>query len=404
MQLAYLNNYLYLRGGAERVMLAEAALMRQAGHTVSFFACRGPQDVGSAHREFYPPSVAVADLHGLARWRHALRVVYNPQTGRAFRQFLGAARPRLLHAHNIYGGLTAAVLDAARAAGLPVVMTVHDYKLVCPSYLALDHGRVCEACANGRFYQCLLRRCHKSSLVASALYTAEAYLTAWGKKYDVVRRLICPSRFARQALLKNGYAPERVIYLPNPVAATEITPSVGRGAGALFVGRLSPEKGIRTLLRAIEGLELPLRLVGDGPLRGELEALAERRGLRNRVTFCGHQDGEALAREYRNAAFLVAPSEWYENAPMSVLEAFAHGKPVIAAEIGGLPELVEPGRTGWLFPPGDAEALRDRMAALWRDRPAWGDLGAAARRRVLEDFSPAGHARGLQDIYQKVYP
>ena len=140
-------------------------------------------------------------LAGLDKWRHALRVVYNPGIGRAFRRFLDAVQPRLLHAHNIYGGLTTAVLDVARDAGLPVVLTAHDYKLVCPSYLALDHGRVCTACEGGRFYRCLLKRCHKSSLAASALYTAEAYLAAWGRKYAVVRRILCASRFMHRRLL-----------------------------------------------------------------------------------------------------------------------------------------------------------------------------------------------------------
>lgn len=398
--VCFLNNHLCLRGGSERVMFEEAAMLRGRGHEVSFFGCRGPSDLEQEHAALYPPRVAIEQLRGFGKWRHALRVVYNPAMGRAFRRFLDVARPGILHAHNIYGGLTTAVLDVAREAGLPVVLTVHDYKLVCPSYLALDHGRVCSACAGGRFYRCLLKRCHKSSLAASALYTAEAYLVAWGKKYAPIRRFICVSRFARQTLLDNGYAPDRLAYLPNSVETAGVVASPGEGAHALYAGRLSIEKGARTLLRAMKGLDIPLRVVGDGPLRGELEAESARLGLRGRVTFAGYQSGEALAREFREAAFLVIPSEWYENAPMSVLEAFAHGKPVIGADIGGIPEMVEPGQTGLLFPPGDADALRERMDTLGRDRNRREEMGRAARRRAEEEFSPERHAEELLGVYE----
>lgn len=404
MRVCHLNNYLSLRGGSERVMLDEAAMGRLAGHTVDFFSCRRPQDVETRHAAFYPPAVAIEDLGRVGRWRHALRVVYNPANGRAFRRFLNAVRPDILHAHNIYGGLTSAVLDVARDAKLPVLMTVHDYKLVCPAYLALVHGRVCSDCVGGRFYRCLLRRCHKASFAASALYSAEAYLTAWGNKYATVQRFICPSRFMLRTLKANGYAPERLTYLPNAVDVSAIEPAIGHGAYALYVGRLSPEKGLRTLLHAMKGVDMPLRLVGEGPLRSELEEQVVRDGLRERVAFVGHQTGEALAREYRGAAFLVMPSEWYENAPMAVIEAFAYGKPVIGAEIGGIPELIEPGRTGLLFPPGDPEALGECLRTLWGDPTSRIHWGRAARERAVEAYSFERHAADLMHLYEEVAP
>jgi glycosyltransferase involved in cell wall biosynthesis len=404
MHVCHLNNYLVLRGGSECVMFDEAAMARRAGHGVDFFGCRGPGDVESRHAAFYPPGVALADLDRAGRWRHALRVVYNPATGRAFRRFLDAVRPGLLHAHNIYGGLTSAVLDVAREAGLPVLMTVHDYKLVCPAYLALDRGRACLDCGGGRFYRCFQRRCHKASFAASALYTAEAYLTAWGKKYEVVRRFLCPSRFMLRTLQAHGYEPHRLAYLPNAVDAAGIEPSSGHGNYALYVGRLSPEKGLRTLLRALAAVDMPLRLVGDGPLRAELESQVARDGLCDRVTFAGHRTGEELAREYRDAAFLVLPSEWYENAPMAAIEAFAHGKPVIGAAIGGIPELIEPGRHGLLFAAGDAVALAEALRALWRDRASWTRLGRAARERAVQEFSFERHAADLMRLYAEVLP
>lgn len=401
MRLCILNNHLYLRGGSERVMFDEAALLRKAGHDVSFFGCRRECDLEREHAAFYPPSVPIEKLAGLDKWRHAYRVVYNPAMGRAFSCFLDKVQPDLLHAHIVNGALTTAVLDVARARNLPVVLTAHEYKLVCPSYLALDHGRTCTACKGRRFYNCLLKRCHKSSLPASFLYTLEAYVTAWGRKYDIVKRIICPSRFMRQTLLDNGYAPERVVYLPNFVDSSLIQPSIGEGSYVLYAGRLSPEKGVSTLLRAMEGLDIPLRIVGDGPLRGALEERVARSRLSDRVTFAGYRTGEDLACEYRNAACLVIPSEWYENAPMSVLEAFTHGKPVIGADIGGIPEMIEPGKTGFLFPPADQESLRRVLTGFWHNRASWAVMGMAARERAERIFSHELHYQGLMKIYEQ---
>ena len=402
MHVAYLNNYLSLRGGSERVMFEEAAMMRGRGHQVSFFSRRGPKDAVHEHAEFYLPNIVIEELRGWAKARRAFQVVYNPAMGRAFRKFLRAVRPQMLHAHNIYGGLTTAVLDVARAEGLPVVLTVHDYKLVCPSYRALAHGQICTACQGGRFYHCVLRRCHKDSLVASLVYTAETYFTIWGRKYAPVSQFLCPSRFMRDTLLANGYAPERVLYLPNAIETDGIVPSPGQGDYILYSGRLSPEKGLPTLLQAMVGLPLPLRIAGDGPLRAELEAFADRHGLRDRVTFTGHLAGPDLARQYRDAAFVVLPAEWHENAPVAVLEAFAHGKPVVGSALGGIPELVEDGRTGRLFPAGDAAALRECLAATWNDRAAWGDMGSAGRRRVVAEFSAERHADALLELYGRI--
>jgi len=402
MRICYLNNYLSLRGGSERVLFNEADLMSRAGHVVSFFGRRGPQDITQTHAAFYPPVIDLEQLSLVGKIRHAPKLIYNAGTAHAFRRFLQEVRPSLLHAHNIYGGVTTAVLDVAREAQLPVVLTAHDYKLVCPSYLALDHGQVCAACAGQRFYHCLLKRCHKSNLVASGIYTCEAYLTTWLHKYASVRLILCPSHFMCHTLLANGFAADRVRYLPNAIDATAISPAIGGGAYALYVGRLSAEKGILTLLRALENTTVPARIIGDGPLRDVLAEQIVRRHLQDRVTLVGYQTGKALAQTYRDAAFCVVPSEWYENAPMAVLEAFAYGKPVIGAAIGGIPELITPETTGLLFPPGDSPALRTCLETLWQARGALGDLGQAARLRVETTFAADRHAESLLQVYAEI--
>lgn len=404
MHICFLNNYLSLRGGSERVMFDEANLLREAGHQVSFFGRRGDHDLEQTHADFYPPAINLLELPWAEKLRHGWQVITNPATARAFNRFLDAVRPQILHAHNIYGGLTTAVLEVARARGLPVVLTAHDYKLVCPSYLALAHSQPCQACDGGCFYQCLRRRCHKSSLLASALYTAEAYWASWGRKYASVQAFLCPSQFMRQRLLDNGFPPDKVQYLPNAVDIEHLQPAYGLGEYALFVGRLSPEKGISTLLRAIEGLPIPLHIVGDGPLREVLAAQVEREGLQAQVTFLGRLTGEKLAAAYRHAAFVVMPSMCYENAPLVALEAYAHGKPLLGSRLGGLPEIIDHEVTGLLFPASDAEALRSCLERLWSEPELWGEWGQAGRRKVESHFSPASHLTALCRIYSSLLP
>ena len=199
-------------------------------------------------------------------------IMYDRQAARCFLRFLEAAKPDIVHAHNIYGGLTTSILDAARKQRVPVVMTLHDYKLICPSYLMLNRGAVCEDCKGGRFIHCLLNRCHKESLTASGVYCLESYLNRWLHKYDTIRYFICPSMFSLRKHAEHGIPRDRLLHIPNFVNAIEQEPRYEDGGYALFVGRLSREKGIATLLAAAKGLDVPVRLAGDGPLTTELQS------------------------------------------------------------------------------------------------------------------------------------
>jgi glycosyltransferase involved in cell wall biosynthesis len=401
MDIALVNNYLYLRGGSERVMFEEAELLRSRQATVSFFSRWQAQSPRTPDDDLFPPFIDPESLPVLGKLRQIPRILYNQQTGRLFAQFLQRRQPSLIHAHNIYGGLTSAVCDAAKGAGIPMVMTLHDYKLLCPAYLMLTNGQVCNACRPGAYLHCVTRRCHKANRAYSLIYALESYLTHWGKKYAAIRYFICPSQFMRQKVLEAGVAEARAVYLPNAVDVTRFEPSVIPGDYLLYVGRLSQEKGLATLLAALQPLAIPLAIVGEGPLRAELEAFVVRQGMADRVGFHGHQSGEALQRLFQHAAGVVIPSEWYENAPMTVLEAFAYGKAVIGTRIGGIPEMIAPGQTGFLVTPGAPEELREALHTLWarpRERCA---MGRAAREVVTTRFSPQHHLEALVALYQQ---
>jgi len=399
MKPLFANNYAYLRGGAERVMFDERALLKAHSISSLIYSRLHPDNDQWETQEFFPPHLEYEGA-GLGRkLRTAKELIYSHATASGLRVLMEKHKPDLLHGHNIYGRLTTSIFDAVRQMGIPSVMTLHDYKLVCPSYLLLREGQACELCVTGNAYQCLLKRCHKGSLAASAVYVAEAYFTKLFKKYDSVRFFICPSRFLLNKHLHGGVAPEKLVFIPNFIDASSFTPQYENGMYALFVGRLSREKGVVTLFRAMKGLDIPLKIVGDGPIRQELEHYVSEQGLQQ-IVFEGYQSGEALLNLFRNASFLVLPSECYENAPMTILEAYGYGKPVIGADIGGIPEMIVDGETGFLFPPGDAETLRQKIDCLWTQPSLARDMGKRARQRVEEVYNADIHFGKLMEVYR----
>jgi glycosyltransferase involved in cell wall biosynthesis len=401
MHIVMVNNYLYLRGGSERVMFEEVRLLRRRQATVNFFSRRQERNITTEHDALFPEFIDPLALSVTGQLRHIPRIMYDRRTYQLFSRFLHQLNPQLIHSHNIYGGLTSAVCDVARHQGRPMVMTLHDYKLICPAYLMSERKAVCAACHQGAYIHCLAHRCHKGSFASSLIYTLESCLTRWAGKYDAVRYLVCPSQFMREEMIAAGFPAERVIYLPNGIDIGQYEPCYAPGEYVLFVGRLAKEKGAGTLLAAMRDLPIPLAIAGDGPLRGALEAYVQRHAMADRVTFYGHQSGPALTRLYQGAAFLVLPSECFENAPMAILEAFSYGKAAIGARVGGIPELIDHQRTGVLVRPGEVDDLRDAILATWQDRRGRVEMGRAGRERVHARFTLQRHVDDLQALYRR---
>jgi len=395
------NNYYYLRGGAERVLFDDQAGLEASGHQVLPFTARSDANRQAPWQELFPQSYDHGSVRGWNRARAAIATVYSAEAGRAFAAFLNSAKPEVIHCHNIYGRLTTAVLDAARRRGIPVVLTVHDYKIVCPSYLMLRRGMVCDCCTGGGYWRCLINRCHKTSFSGSLVYSLETYFNRLLGKYDWVSRFLCPSRFLLDMLDRGGYPTCKLTLHPNSVREEQYQPNSTPGKYVLYAGRLSQEKGLSTLLTAFEASCIPLKIAGDGPLRQELQRRIEAAPSAN-IALLGYQTADVLHRLIREAAFVVLPSEWYENAPMAVLEAFALGKPVLAARIGGIPELVEDGRNGALFPSGDAPALAEAAKRLWADRPRLEQMGRSAREIVVTRYSHRERTARLLELYREV--
>lgn len=401
MKIVFANNYAYLRGGSERVMFDEMELLEHLGHEIVPFSRSHAHNPKTAYDKFFLPVVDYELMGGLGKVRAAADIVYSYPMKRVFSALLDQEKPALVHGHNIYSGLTYSIVDAAKTYGTPFVLTLHDLKLACPSYLMLNRGEICERCGTGSFWNCVVQRCHKGSLPASLVNTAEAYFNKILGKYDWISRFLCPSQFLLEKVAAAGIPREKLVYLPNALDPSAYEPNYSKGNYALFAGRLSKEKGALTLLKAFKNLDVPLRIAGTGPMETECREFVSSHGM-NHVTFEGYCQGEKLKELFQQASFLVVPSEWYENAPMSILEAFAYGKPVVGSNLGGTPEQVLADETGFLFDSGNAEVLAGVVSNLWENPSKIKTMGRAARRRIETDFCAERHVARLLEIYGDV--
>ncbi|MGN6635638.1 MAG: glycosyltransferase family 4 protein [Oryzihumus sp.] len=404
MRILHVNKFLYRRGGAEGYMLDVAQLQREQGHEVAFFGMDHPdndrpQRFGAsfpAHVELEPPPP------GVARLRAAGRMVWSTSASRGMRDVVRQFRPDVVHCHNVYHQLSPSVLQPLRAAGVPCVMTLHDYKLACPSYQLLDHGRLCDACVTGGLWQAARRRCKDDSLGASALLSLESWVHRTTGAWSAVDLFISPSQFLAGVMARAGVFPERMRVVNHFVDPGGPGPADQPGQGVVFAGRLAPEKGVDTLIEAVARMSTPttLTVAGDGPVRAALEEHAARVAP-GRVEFVGRLGKAALQQVVRRSVASVVPSVWHENQPMTVLEAFALAVPVVCTDLGGLPELVRDGVDGAVVPAGDPGALAGALDAMVADPAAAHRMGVAARERMVVEFSPQVHLDRVAGVYEE---
>jgi glycosyltransferase involved in cell wall biosynthesis len=403
MRVLNVNKFHYRRAGAETAYFNLARLLEQRGHEVVPFAMQHPQNEATEWDRFFPSQVEFrARGSFVEKTRRAARVIYSREARNCLRRLLAEAKPDIAHLHNIAHQLSPSILDALREAKVPVVQTLHDYKLTCPVYTHRTGGRVCERCKGGRFYYCAVYRCNGHNLAMSMTNAVEMTWHRMRGTYDTVDIFVCPSTFVVSKCLEYGIPRERLAFVPHFVFADDYTPHTSPGDYALYAGRLAEEKGLWTLLAAhAKDASSQLVLAGDGPMREALEAFVRRNGLADRTRFTGHLQGEDYETVWREAAFLVVPSEWFEVRPMVIHESYARGKPVVTTRIGTIPEIVREGETGLLFAPGDAEALSRAMVELLGDPVRLVRMGRAARGFVENELTPQNHATALEAAYER---
>ena len=398
--LLSINNYYYRRGGAEVVFLEQNRLFEEIGWQVVPFAMQHSKNLPSVWQDYFIDEIEFGNDYSLAeKIVNTGKIIYSFEARKKIAALAEKTQPDIAHAHNIYHHISPAIFGKLKAMGIPTVLTLHDLKIACPSYEMLTHDGICERCKGGAIWNVALHKCIKQSRVLSSVIMMESAIQRLLGCYSQdVDRFVTPSRYYLEKLVEWGWPRERFTYIPNFVDAREFVPNDNVGKAFVYFGRLGPEKGLVTFIKAIALAGAKGWLVGTGPLEQKLRELAQ--SLNADVEFLGFKTGQDLADAISGARAMVLPSEWYENAPMSVMEAYALERPLIGADIGGIPELVKVGETGVLFPSGDAEALAERL----REFSALSDadilaMGKAGRRWVEQDFTAARYRERLVELY-----
>lgn len=400
MKVLLINKFLYPKGGAEISTLETGRLLERKGHTVTFWGMDHPENPVYPHSDLFVSHVDYNRRNSIFKqFKAAANLLYSFEAKNQITRLLEIKKPDIVHINNLYHQLSPSILDVFAKNNIPAIMTLRDYKIVCPAYSMLAGGKPCEECKGGRYYRCFLNRCTKTSYAKSLLNTVEMYLHHNILRiYDKIDAFISPSMFLQAKVRQMGFG-KKIVYLPNFTSLEQFAECSGPKENSIvYVGRLSPEKGITTLLEAVRGLDIQLKIIGDGPERESLEYKTKSERLDN-VVFLGYKSGDALMDDVKHSISLIMPSECYENNPRSVIEAFAVGKPVIGARIGGIPELVKDGTTGYTFTPGDASDLREKIEYLLRDPDSAIEMGKNARR-FIEQNNPGNHYQDLMKIYQ----
>lgn len=370
-------------GGEDQFFITEVAILRQRGHHVV--------DLTFHNQE----------LDRMPPWRQGAVTLWNQEAYRRVREIIRAHRPDLVHVHNTFPLASPAVVHAAKAEGVPVVMTLYNYRLLCVNALFFREGRVCEACLGRLPWRGALYGCYRESRAASAVVGGMIALHRALGTWNLVDRFIALTEFARQKFIEAGFPPEKIAVKPNFVHP-DPGPGEGRGGYGLFVGRLSPEKGLGTLLRAWERLggRVPLKIVGDGPLAPEVQEAQKRIPG---VEWLGRKAPEEVYPLMGEAAFLVFASEWYETFGRVAIEAFAKGTPVLAAHIGAVGEVTEDGRTGLHFRPGDPEDLAAKVEWLLARPTELARMRKEARGEYEAKYTAERNYELLMAIYRGVW-
>lgn len=381
MKLLLVHNYYQQRGGEDVVFEAEAQLLEEHGHRVLRYTARNDR---------------VGDVSGVALGR---MTIWNSTTYEELRHLLRREQPAVVHVHNTLPVISPAVYHAARGAGVPVVQTLHNYRLLCPSATLFRAGRVCEACMHRSTPVPAIRyACYRGSRAASgaiaAMLTVHRLIGTWRHAVD---RFIALTNFARAKFIEGGLPPERIVVKPNFAPDTGVEGTGGEYA--LYVGRLAAEKGVKPLLQAWRQLggRIRLRIIGDGP-EAHLVSSAVADGLA--VDFLGRQSPDQVTAAMAGARFLIFPSIWYETFGLAIIEAYAVGLPVLASDLGAMAELVKHRTTGLHFRPGDAGHLVQQVEWALGHPEDMRAMGRNARREYETQYTPETNYLRLLDVYQ----
>lgn len=400
MKILLVNKFHYLKGGSERYYFDLAKLLEEHGHEVAFFSMKNEKNIKTKNKEYLVDEI---DLNTGSKLK-ALDIIYSRANKKLMEKALDEFKPDIVHINNFQRQLSSSILQPIKKRKIPVVMTAHDMQAICPNIVMLDNkGQICEKCLGGKYLNCTNKKCIKDSTLKSILGTLEAYYYRikgiYKKKIDCI---ISPSEFNRQKLIEDGLSAEKIVTMHNFIENTSEKIKTSDEGYALYFGRLSEEKGILEAIKALEKIEdKELYIAGEGPEKSKIEDYIKQNNLEKRVILLGFLNKEQIIEKISKCAFTLVPSTWYENCPYSVLETLEIGKPIIATNIGGVPELIIDNKTGLLYNKEHSHELLEKMQELFANEELRKTLGKNAKEFATKEFSKENYYNKLYSIYEK---
>lgn len=380
MKILLVHNTYQESGGEDAVFQHEGDLLKKHGNTV-IHETKDNEEINSV----------------IQKVKTALNTVYSVSARRAFSQRLKREKPDVIHIHNFFPLFTPAIFYAAKALKIPTILTLHNYRIICPTALLMHKGKINERSIKYGPFWTIPHRVYKDSLpgtlALAGMILFHRLIGTWKKQVDC---FVVLTEFAKNKFIEAGIPADKIRVKPNfiPDPHNNETAIDKKGGYAIYAGRLSTEKGVSTLLKAWESIDYPLKIVGDGPLMKEIVAANN-----PNIEILGFQKNKAVQKLMQHADFLIMPSEWYEGFPMTLLESFANGTPALVSDIGSLAEIVEHGKTGLKFEAGNTESLIQTVQAFLND-PDRQQLSFNARHAYLANYTPSTNYKSLMSIYQ----
>ena len=411
MKVLMVNNHHKILGGAERYYFELSKLLVSKGHIVGFFSTKNQNNKPSKWQRYFIEKIDVTN-NDLRNFPPTLRrMFYSFDSKKKIAAVLDDFQPDVVHIQNIYYYISPSILSEIKKRSIPVVQTVHDYQLISPSVNLFHDGKICEITKPHNYYRAVLHKCIKNSYRASLVAVVSSYVQHVGKLYEkYVDYFIAPSTFVKDKLVEYGFPAHKIVHIPNFYQSSKISVTDGstgenrRGQFVLYFGRLAEQKGIFDLLMSASHLRVvPFKLVGFYENKNTEQRVLNfinEHDLKN-VDVAAFQDDVRLRKILSHCAFTVVPSCWYENQPYSILESYSQKRPVIASNIGGIPEIVEHGKTGLLFTPGNTAEMTEKILQLWNNPSKTVALGKCACKYAEMKFAPDLHYQRLFRVYTK---
>lgn len=409
MKVLLANNHFGNWGGADIFTYQTGKLLQKNRHDVFFFASdRAPFfEKDYEYSKYFPKYVEYKSLSKLDLAKNIFRPLYNYDSESKIKSYISEVKPEVAHFNCINYHLTPSVINACHKMDIPVVMTLHDSRFLCPAGTMMRNAEIyCseELCISGSNLNCISNRCKYKKLMPSLLVTAECYLESVYNLKNKVSKFICPSQALFDLALRSGISKNKLVVLNNFVEDSyfNIQPKFENKGYFLFVGRLAKEKGVDYLVKAMaKNPEIELRIVGTGNQEQFLINLVSSLHLKN-VKFLGFKSGKELAEEYKNCLATVIPSYYFENFPTTIIESFVYGKPVIGSNLGGIPEMIDHGENGLLFEPGDVNDLSQKIKIMYENKEQASVMGKNGRAKAEANYTSQVYYSKLMKIYENV--